>query len=100
MIDITEYVKEFFKQEKPPDDWVKVYKSMIVHTRGVKPTELLEIKRPNEPTDVRAYRLANYRPITKGSINQAIDAVFRVLFGSNYKIEYSPNGTNPPKKES
>lgn len=64
---------------------------MIVHTRGVKPTDLLNIKRPNEPDDLRAYRLANYRAITKHGINQAIDSVYRVLSSSNYSIVYAKN---------
>lgn len=90
-MDIQSYVKDFFKLEKPPESWREVYHSMIVHTRGVKPVRLLEIKRPNEPQDVREYRLANYKPITKGAINQAIDSIYRVLFGSNWKVEYSTN---------
>lgn len=92
MIDLRKFTEEFFAlKPTTKEDWVTVYKAMIVHTRGVKPTELLTLKRPNEPTDIRDYRLANYRPITKHGINQAIDAVYRTLYGSNYSVTYSPN---------
>lgn len=87
MLDLDKLLEVFFTDKPAPkEDWERVYKSMIVHTRGVKPKELLEIKRPNEPEDIRKYRLANYRAITKHGINQAIDAVYRVLSSSNYAI--------------
>lgn len=73
------------------EDWERVYLSMIVHTRGVKPAELLKDKRPNEPDDIYKYRLANHRPVTKTAINNAIDSVYRILIGSNYVINYSKN---------
>lgn len=92
MIDLKKLTDLFFNSE--PDtkkDSVRVYESMIVHTRGVTPKSLLELKRPNEPKDIRDYRLANYRPVTKHGINQAIDAIYRTLYGSNYSITYSTN---------
>lgn len=91
MFDLQKFLKKFSIADKPEPqkEWERVYRSMIVHTRGVKPTELLEIKRPNEPSYVRTYRLANYRTITKHGINQAIDGVYRVLSSSNYSIEYA-----------
>lgn len=92
MIDLKKFTDVFFEHKpEAKEDWVAVYDSMVVHTRGVKPTKLLELKRPNEPTDIREYRLANYRPITKHGINQAIDAVYRTLYGSNYSVTYSKN---------
>lgn len=92
MINIKEFTKSFFDSRPAAKaDWERVYKSMIIHTRGVKPVELLNIKRPNEPEDIRNYRLANYRPITKHGINQAIDSVYRILSGSNYVISYTSN---------
>lgn len=92
MFDLEKFLTTFFTDKPAPkDDWERVYKGMIVHTRGVKPTDLLNIKRPNEPDDLRAYRLANYRAITKHGINQAIDSVYRVLSSSNYSIVYAKN---------
>lgn len=73
------------------EDWQQVYSSMIVHTRGVKPEKLLELKRPNEPAEYREYRLSSYKAITKHAINNAIDSVYRILIGSNYVITYSDN---------
>ena len=66
--------------------WKDVRSSMIVHTRGVLPKKLLETKRPNEPAEIRDYRLSVIRKITKSGINSAIDSVFRIFLGSNYSI--------------
>ncbi len=89
MFNIDQFAKDFFKIDRPPPDWERVYRSMIVHTRGVPPTKLLELKRPNEPKEILDYRLASYRAITKHGINQAIDSIFRILIGSNFSIKPS-----------
>ncbi len=91
MLNLDQFAKDFFKAEKPPSDWERVYRSMIVHTRGVYPAKLLEEKRPNEPKEILDYRLANYRAITKHGINSAIDSIFRILLGSNFSIVPSDN---------
>lgn len=83
----SERVKQYPKNK---DECVRVRDAMIVHTRGVEPKTLLEVKRPNEPEKVRKYRLANYRPITKYGINNAIDSVYRTLISSNGDIIFSP----------
>lgn len=71
--------------------WEKVYRSMIVHTRGASPGDLLKKQRPNEPEDILEYRIANYRPITQDAINRGIDSLYRVVSESNYSITYSDN---------
>lgn len=92
MVDLKKLTDGFFENKpETKEDWERVYDSMVVHTRGVKPKKLLDLKRPNEPLDIREYRLANYRPITKHGINQAIDSVYRTLYGSNYSVTYSKN---------
>jgi len=95
MINVLDFLAEFDpgKLPIPPaqGDWVAVRDSMVVHTRGATPTKLLETYRPNEPEDIKKYRLAVYKPITKAPINKAIDSQARILINSNFKIVYSKN---------
>lgn len=89
MINIDEYVKNFFTLPKVPEDWTRVRDEMIVHTRGVKPEKLLEIARPNEPPEIRKYRLERFHPITKDGINSSEDSIYRIITGSNYELRPS-----------
>lgn len=95
MLDIQNYIERFEDVLKNPSpvfkEWVTIRDRMIVHTRGVKPKELLETKRPSEPKDILDYRLCSYRAVTKDGINHAIDSVQRTLISSNYVI--TPSAT-------
>lgn len=85
---LDEYFAQFTtlpKSEKK-EDWEKVFKSMAVHTRKRTPKELLLARRPNEEEKIFQYRLANYRAITYGSINKAMDDVYRIVSGVSYTI--------------
>jgi hypothetical protein len=86
--EILKYVSDFFEMPPPPqkEDWVKVYTDMAVHTRKRLPRELLLATRPNEEKHVFDYRLANYEAITYGSMNRALDSIFRMVAGVNYSI--------------
>jgi len=91
MFELETYLNDFLgivKRSVPISvEWVKVRDEMVVHTRGVYPVELIEKFRPNEPEDVKDYRMVNYRAITVAPINEGIDSLYRVLLQSNYKIE-------------
>jgi hypothetical protein len=69
--------------------WQKVRETMFVHTRGKKPEDILNARRPNEDPDVQRYRLMIYEPITKGSMNRAIDKLFRIFQNANFSISVS-----------
>lgn len=69
--------------------WEKVRETMFVHTRGKKPDTILTARRPNEDPDVQKYRLMIYEPITKGSMNRAIDKLFRIFQNANFSISVS-----------
>lgn len=78
-------------QYKPKnwDHWNKVRNTMFIHTRGKNPGEILTSRRPNEDPDVQKYRLSIYEPITKGSMNRAIDKLFRIFQNANFSISVS-----------
>jgi hypothetical protein len=71
------------------EHWEKVRETMFVHTRGKKPDTILTARRPNEDPDVQRYRLMIYEPITKGSMNRAIDKLFRIFQNANFSISVS-----------
>lgn len=94
-MDVATYLSTFSDRvseyPKNRDECIRVRDSMIVHTRGVYPKKLLEIKRPNEGKKEKDYRLATYREITKEGINNAIDSIYRTLINSNGDIIPSSN---------
>jgi hypothetical protein len=71
--------------------WVSIYNSMIVHTRGEQPKELLEINRPNEPKEIIKYRVDTYFPITKDPILKALNSTYHLIKQSDYKLICSDN---------
>ena len=88
MFDIEEYTKAFFKIDikEMQEEWEEVFNQMAVHTRMRKPEELLLKMRPNEEQHIFNYRLENYRPITYGSMNRALDSVSRILSKIQYEV--------------
>lgn len=91
MIDIQELNNNIGKLKKPDnyDHWTKVREEMYVHTRGKNPGKILTDRRPNEDPDVQKYRLMIYEPITKGSMNRAIDKLYRIFISANFSIQVS-----------
>ena len=74
---------------KKAEHWDHVRETMFVHTRGKNPERILTQRRPNEDPDVQKYRLSIYEPITKGSMNRAIDKLFRIFQNANFSISVS-----------
>lgn len=88
MFDLEYFFNNFFKL--PPlankKEMVEVYIDMAVHTRKLLPKDLLLKRRPNEEEQIYCYRLENYEPITYGSMNKALDELFRIVNGINFKL--------------
>lgn len=86
---LVEELSKYYNLEIDPQLrklWVSIYNSMIVHTRGEKPKELLEINRPNEPKEIIKYRLDTYFPITKDPILKALNSTYHLIKQSDYKL--------------
>lgn len=71
--------------------WREVFIGMATHTRGRKPEELLLKRRPNEEPEIQKYRGENFRPITYGSMNKALDDCYRIVSGISYTINAPDN---------
>lgn len=89
MFDIKKYIADFFEIDRKEwiDQWMTVFNQMAVHTRKKIPTDLLLKQRPNEEKDILDYRLCNYRAITYGSMNRALDSVSRILNKFQFEIQ-------------
>src|SRR5690349_12489100 len=69
----------FLPMPKYYDQWVQAFNEMIVHTRKVKPDDILLKARPHEDPEVTQYRLDNYRAVTYPSMIKSYDRLFRIF---------------------
>lgn len=61
---------------------------MAVHIEGLKPAELLEEYRPNEPIDIHNYRLKIWEPITKSWAKKIINVAKKIKMSGNWKTDH------------
>jgi|GEM_PF-6198894 len=90
MFNIQEYQAEFNSYPKPLAQplWVSDYESVIVHTRGTSSKKIIDTRRPNEPEEVKNYRISNRRKITQPIFNQAITNAQRIISNANVAVKY------------
>jgi hypothetical protein len=72
---------------------------MAVHLKGNRPTRILETYRPNEPEQIKKYRLEVYEPITKSQGKRIVNVLSKIQQSSNYNIEF-PEQKNIAEDES
>lgn len=70
------------------DKTVEHHEAMEVHVEGKSPDKLLEINRPNEPAEVKEYRLKVYKPVTKSLSDKVVNTFARILNPRLYRIEF------------
>ena len=80
-------------------DNVDQAKQMSVHLKGDDPTHLLKDYRPNEPSEIRDYRLSIYEPITKSQGKRIVNVLAKIQQSSNYTIKF-PEQNNVPEDEN
>ena len=80
-------------------DNVDQSKQMAVHLKGDRPTDLLEAYRPNEPKEIRDYRLSIYEPITKSQGKKIVNVLAKIQQSSNYTIKF-PEQNNVPEESN
>jgi len=90
-------VKEYLSAliaPKNPLRWEHYYQAvkhaneLAVHFKGATPKEILERQRPNEPKEIRDYRLANYEPKTKSKAKRIWNVLARINNSKNYSIVF------------
>jgi hypothetical protein len=70
------------------EDNIEQAQEMGVHIKGDNPKHLLESYRPNEPTEVRNYRLEIYEPITKSQGKRIVNVISKIQQNSNYSVKF------------
>lgn len=78
---------------------VQKAEEMGVHLKGDNPESLLKAYRPNEPQEIRDYRLNIYEPITKSQGKRIVNVLSKIQQSSNYTIEF-PEQNNVPEDEN
>lgn len=72
---------------------------MSVHLYGVKPLKLLEMVRPREEAETKAYRLNAYQPTTESTAEKALGIVSKIFNPTLYTIQWPENNENAKKLE-
>jgi hypothetical protein len=73
---------DYYKETK------EAAQTMGVHVEGKTPKKLLEQKRPNEPEEVRKYRLETWKPVTKSLSDKVINTLNRVFNERYFKLKF------------
>ena len=82
----SDKVKNHYK-----DDAVEKEHAMRVHFDGIYPTELIDERRPNEPSIVQDYRKKIFVPKTKPATSKIESALQKIRRSSDWAITY-PDG--------
>ena len=91
---VEEITKRDGRKHKYYEKTVEHANAMGVHVNGEKPTSLLEEKRPNEPSDVRDYRLKVWKNITESLSGKVLHTISKIFDPKLFRIKYpdSPSG--------
>jgi len=88
-----EYLEEIIRTSEPRrhkyyNQTVLHAREMGVHIEGFRPDKLLDEKRPNEPKEVRDYRLAVWKAVTKSLSSKIINTVNRIFNPRFFRVEF------------
>lgn len=71
------------------DESVRMAEQLQVHSRGLAPTEMLEIARPNEKPEYLAYRKKVYKPFTRTYWAKVAGTGQKIVKAEDWNIDYS-----------
>lgn len=60
----------------------------LPHSDGVKPLHMIQKQRPNEPDEVRDFRLSIWEPITKPTFSRVVNSLSKIRRSSDWSIIY------------
>ena len=63
-------------------------KEMAVHFMGTLPKDLIESYRPNEPQNIKDYRLDSYEPTTKSNADKVTNTLSKIQKSGNSSINF------------
>ena len=102
--DVLDRIKASIKGNEPHrhryyEETVIHAKEMGVHVEGENPKSLLEQKRPNEPKDVRDYRIDVWKPVTESLSNKVVNTVAKVFDPKLFKIDFPERPARIPEDQ-
>lgn len=68
--------------------WAAEYSKMIRHTQGDPDCGVITMRRPYEPDEVKDFRIASFRAITKAPMTQAINTLQRLFSKSAVDVQW------------
>jgi hypothetical protein len=74
-------------------------KEMGVHVEGNLPKTLLEEKRPNEPEEVREYRIKVWKAVTASLAGKIINTVSKIFDPKLFRVDFGERPTKVPEAE-
>lgn len=94
--EFNDYLDDITKQNQPRrhkfyGEAVDAMENMGVHMTGDNPKKLLDIKRPNEDSEAKKYRLDSYKPKTKSSASKATSIINRIYNERLFSITFPEN---------
>lgn len=78
---------------------VESAEQMGVHIEGFVPDKLLKMKRPNEPKEVRDYRLEIWKAVTKSASDKIVNTVNRIFNPRFFRITFPEKPSIIPENE-
>jgi len=89
MFEIDDYIARFSRYPVPVarEHWVREHENVSVHSRALKPTKLIDKRRPFEDDGIKEYRIDAYEPITADVFGRAINNLQRIMSGSQVSVE-------------
>ena len=102
--DIEQRIKAILSGGKPHrhkyyKETVEHAKQMGVHVEGDTPKSLLEEKRPNEPENVRKYRLDVWKNVTESLAGKIINTVAKIFDPRLFRMEFAERPSRIPEAE-
>ena len=82
------------------DETVIQAEQMGVHVEGKTPKLLLDQKRPNEPGDIRNYRLRIWKNVTESLSGKVLHTIAKIFDPKVFRVQFPENPSIVPDDES
>lgn len=76
------------------EDCKSMRDDFLPHSDGVKPLHMIQKQRPNEPDEVRDFRLSIWEPITKPTFSRVVSSLSKIRRSSDWSIIYPKDEFN------
>jgi hypothetical protein len=101
----TEFVKRYLREYPPTHKFyresIEIHERICVHADGEYPKELIEVARPNEADEYKAYRQQVYTPVTKTWHSKVVKTITKGHRAEDWGITWKKDNKGAvPKDET